>query len=63
MPEYKFSPFQKVLVRDNNLAVWECSFYSHCQEGKHYCTNGCFRKCIPYNDDTKKLVGTRELYQ
>ena len=64
--EYVFEPFEKVLVRDYDDEVWKASFYSHkviSPRGTvyHY-TIGCDRsgylKCIPFNDNTKKLVGT-----
>ena len=58
-------PFDKVLVRDNNdnSERWRCDLFSHIS------TKGCFRficvgngyhYCIPYNEDTKHLVGTTE---
>ena len=52
-------PFDKVLVR-NYDGLWEASFFS-CKEGKIVNTvNGYCRECIPYNDDTKHLVGSKE---
>lgn len=52
-------PFDKVLVR-NYDGFWEASFFSH-KEGKIVNTvNGYCRECIPYNDDTKYLVGSKE---
>ena len=56
-------PFDKVLVRDYNTEKWECDFFSHTIESGvyKYATIKCvFRQCIPYNDDTKHLVGTTE---
>ena len=56
-------PFDKVLVRDNEEGRWVCSFYSHDREYgetlyRYMSTNNAYRYCIPYNDDTKHLVGT-----
>ena len=63
----KLKPFDKVLVRQKNYTdvPWKVDFYSH----KDVYTNGdlfyvcvCspYRCCIPYNDETKHLVGTTD---
>lgn len=56
-------PFDKVLVRDENTARWKCAFYSH-ERGeaiwKYATTDSAYIYCIPYNDDTRHLVGTNE---
>ena len=57
-------PFDKVLARFSHDAIWKCTLFSH--ENKEECTykyvtmNYDHRYCIPYNDDTKHLVGTTE---
>ena len=56
-------PFDKVLVRDSRNATWFCKSFSHIGLSKFYkyATNsGLYGYCIPYNDDTKHLVGTVE---
>ena len=57
-------PFDKVLVRDDYKERWLCRFFSHIEDGIHaykYATIGStFKYCIPYNDETKHLVGTTE---
>ena len=57
-------PFDKILVRDSDEHQWKCTLYSH-QRGESvlckYVTMGAsYEYCIPYNDDTKHLVGTTE---
>ena len=67
-------PFDKVLVRDSDgtallaeqdEARWKCALYSH-ERGnesipyKYATTDSPYVYCIPYNDDTKHLVGTTE---
>ena len=56
-------PYDRVLVRDENTARWKCAFYSH-ERGeaiwKYATTDSAYICCIPYNDDTKHLVGTNE---
>ena len=57
-------PFDKVLVRDDSLEYWEAQLFSHIiKDENHFpyvCTNDSNRYCIPYNDDTKHLVGTTD---
>ena len=55
-------PFDRVLVRDI-YTDWSCDFFSHIDEDAkcHYHTiTGRYLHCIPYNDDTKHLVGTKD---
>ena len=56
-------PFDKVLVRDDD-GVWDCDFFSYIRNRDIRCpyvtTASCWDFCIPYNDDTKHLVGTKD---
>ena len=58
-------PFDKVLVRDTNEGQWKCTLFSHII-GKEDCAfryataGGGYIYCIPYNNDTKHLVGTAD---
>ena len=56
-------PFDKVLVSDEHHTRWRCSFFSHIVDQVHYkyfTSDSCYKFCIPYNDDTKHLVGTTD---
>ena len=58
-------PYDKVLVRDNKSNCWRCTFYSHTRDEddtifKYATSEFSYKCCIPYNDDTKHLVGTNE---
>ena len=56
-------PFDRILVRDNNDETWRCSFFSHIREVAVYkftTITSSYKQCIPYNDDTKHLVGTTD---
>ena len=58
------NPFDKVLVRDSYEHKWRCALYSHTIEGENFSCryvteNSTYEYCIPYNDDTKYLLGTR----
>ena len=49
-------PFDKVLVRISNL--WRVNFFSNKEDNAYRCIDYSFKYCIPYNNDTKHLVGT-----
>ena len=64
--EIAFEPFQRVLVRDYNYKLWRADFFSYTEEDSDYpfvCVGNIFKQCIPYNDDTKHLLGTTESYK
>ena len=65
----KFDPktlksFEKVLVRDECYQTWKCGFFSHINDYDSFLpyitANSSYAHCIPYNDDTKHLVGTTD---
>lgn len=51
-------PFDKVLVRDDDDSFWKCNLLSHMSGSIVNCVGGCWNQMIPYNDETKHLVGT-----
>ena len=57
-------PFDKVLVKDITEDKWECNIFSHIYDDLSIYPYGCvksgFKRFIPYNDDTKHLVGTAD---
>ena len=56
-------PFDRVLGRDCNTRIWKCNLFSHINEKDSFlykCVGNAYIYCIPYNDDTKHLVGTTE---
>ena len=57
-------PFDKVLVRDNNEQNWRCDFFSFIHATKPMITCRCvtdiWKYTIPFNDDTKHLVGATD---
>ena len=54
------NPFDKVLVRDNINNPWVCDHFSYINHANICITTDRCKYCIPYNDDTKHLVGTNE---
>lgn len=56
-------PFDKVLVRNVSVDKWRCSLFSNINVDtvhKFHCVGLYYKCCIPYNYDTKHLVGTTE---
>ena len=57
-------PFDKVLVRDDCESEWQCDIFSHINYGlemfPYKCTGCSYRYCIPYNEETKHLIGTKK---
>lgn len=54
-------PFDKVLTRDWDDSTWRCNIYEYFKKGKCYpfiTMNGVCNQCVPYNEETKHLVGT-----
>ena len=55
-------PFDKVLVRDSDVGDWKVQLFSRIIEDEEFypyvCINESYTYCIPYNDDTKHLIGT-----
>lgn len=60
IPEHKFEPFEKVLVRDQKTDKWTVDLYGfeEKEDGYNYqCVGGCCVYCIPYKDN-EHLLGT-----
>ena len=63
-PKKKFdystlNPFDKVLVRDVDSNVWKCALFTCMREDSMICSS-YWNQGIPYNDETKHLVGTKD---
>ena len=66
----KFDPktlkaFDKVLVRDECYKRWRCDFYSYIHDDNggypYVVISEAYKRCIPYNEETKHLVGTTDV--
>ena len=55
-------PFDKVLARLDDQGIWYCEWLSFIEKGTNLvkCCGAYYKYCIPYNDDTKHLVGTTD---
>jgi len=61
-PKCTLQPFDKVLVRDFNIDEWFATSFSDATINGKYriCDNCYYDQCIPYNDETKHLIGTTD---
>ena len=68
-PKPKFDPktlkpFDRILVRNSCIDNWGCSFFSNHRKDELFpfltCDASAIKYCIPYNDETKHLVGTSD---
>ena len=56
-------PFDRVIARSYCDDEWDCDIFSHINQEYSFpyvCIGQAWKCCIPYNDDTKHLVGTKE---
>ena len=56
-------PFDRVLVKDSESLTWKINMFSHINNKAEYpycCLLSFYKYCIPYNDETKHLVETRD---
>ena len=58
-------PFDKVLVRDDRNEKWQCSIFSYININDdiyypYVAINTGYKCCIPYNEETKHLIGTKD---
>lgn len=64
--ECKFQPFDKVLVRDDKQGIWRIEFFGFIlddEDFKYRCLYDSYRYCIPYNENTKHLLGTTDNWE
>ena len=55
-------PFDKTVVKKHETCKWKVDFYSHKIEDSVFpfrCIGDIYKYCIPYNEETKHLVGTK----
>ena len=62
--KYELKPFDKVLGRDNDNDFWDIDVFKYkVEDGLDYpyrCFTDNFTQCIPYNEETKCLLCTKE---
>lgn len=59
----EFKAFDRVLVRDNSSQKWMPDMYrcyNKDEDFPYICFSSIYRHCIPYNEETKHLLGTTD---
>lgn len=54
-------PFDRVITRNADDDIWTANIFSHIDSHGEYVTIGCvggYTYCLPYNEETAKLIGT-----
>ena len=60
-PKWTPKPFERVITRNASDDVWTANIFSHIDSHGEYVTIACvdgYTYCLPYNEDTAKLIGT-----
>ena len=61
-PKCELKPFDKVVVR-NSGGRWTIDFFSFKVPGLYACIGSSWNFCLPYNENTAKLIGTTNDYK
>lgn len=61
-PKCELKPFDKVVVRDKD-SRWSADFFSFKGSTFFVCIGGSWDFCLPYNEETAKLIGTINDYK
>ena len=62
-PKWTPKPFDKVMTRVDGNAIWSANIFSHIDQNGEYVTIGCiagYPYCLPYNEETARLLGTTD---
>ena len=65
-PKWIPKPFDRVVRRVDNDAIWTANIFSHIDSYGEYNTIGCvggYPYCLPYNEETAKLIGTTKEWE
>lgn len=60
-PNWTPKTFDRVITRDFDDGVWSANIFSHMNSQGEYVSIGCvegYAYCLPYNEETAKLIGT-----
>lgn len=63
--EYPFKPFDRVVARSGERDYWYAEIFSHFVKDisdEYVCIGGAYDTCLPYNDRTARLIGTKDPY-
>lgn len=60
-PKWIPKSFDRVITRNDEDDIWTANIFSHMDSHGEYVTIGCvggYTYCLPYNEETSKLIGT-----
>ena len=63
MPDHKFEPFDRVLVRNGYNSCWIPTFFSYSRYTYYDVAGKNWQFCIPYTPETAHLLGTSDHYE
>ena len=64
--EDDFKPFDKVIVRNTPTSSWKAELFSNYADDPMFfyqCISNRYVYCLPYNEETAKLIGTTDNYE
>lgn len=55
-------PFDKIIACLDEQGIWCCELFSFIEENTNLikCCGAYYKYCVPYNEDTKHLIGTKD---
>lgn len=65
-PKWTPKPFDRVITRNAADDIWAANIFSHMDSHGEYVTIGCvggYTYCLPYNEETAKLIGTTDNWE
>ena len=65
-PKWTPKPFDRVITRNTADDVWTANIFSHMDSHGEYVTIACvggYTYCLPYNEETAKLIGTTDNWE
>lgn len=65
-PKWTPKPFDRVITRNAADDVWTANIFSHIDSHEEYVTIACvggYTQCLPYNEETAKLIGTTDNWE
>lgn len=63
-PKWTPKPFEKVVAISCADRIWCADIYSHINQlGGYDCIGGNYKKVLPYNEETAKLIGTTDNWE
>jgi len=67
-PKWTPKPFERVIARSNSVRIWSNDLFSYMSKSLndnplYICIGSNYTECLPYNEETAKLIGTTDNYE